>query len=279
VRLNESKMKRNVKESNMSNNDVRSKVNRPKSILKSLQPNKENDDTSFVSGENFDFSKPIGTPYLQSPVAGPMTRRNSIESKQHNPVSMDENKVTIKIEPGLEIDLMASQIVDELLDLSISYFDALESPERYTRLTSRAQENDETYVAVLEQLNKDICINDFEHIEKNANRSKIGTLASETPFLSTNKRKIDIEHDVEDLKVKQNGCCNEISLSTPKSSRVNVKRHKKEDSRKQHMNEKENEESDDNISFQDEPVPESQLLSPVPQSHWLRRGLDLCTIM
>ena len=74
VRLNESKMKRNVKESIMSNNDVRSKVNRPKSILKSLQPNKENDDMSFVSGENFDFSKPIGTPYLQSPVAGPMTR-------------------------------------------------------------------------------------------------------------------------------------------------------------------------------------------------------------
>ena len=75
ARLNESKMKRNVKESNMSNNDMRSKVNRPKSILKSsLQPSKENDDTSFVSGENFDFSKPIGTPYLQSPAAGPMTR-------------------------------------------------------------------------------------------------------------------------------------------------------------------------------------------------------------
>merc|ERR1712156_45554 len=144
-----------------------------------------------------------------------------------------------------------------------------------------AQEKDETYVAVLEQLDKDICINDdFEHVEKNANRSKIGTFSSETSFLSSNKRKYDIEHnDVEDLNIKQNGCCDEVSSNTPKSSRVKVKRHKKEDARKQHMNEKENEKGDDNMSFQDQPVPESQVPSPVPQSHWIRRGLEACTIM
>ena len=68
-------MKKSLKESGISQKDIHTKVSQPKSILKaSIQLNKENDETSFVSGENFDFNKPISTPYLQSPVAGPMTR-------------------------------------------------------------------------------------------------------------------------------------------------------------------------------------------------------------
>ena len=72
-------MKKSSKDSDMSHKDIRSKVTQPKSILKaSIQHNKENNEASFVSGENFDFNKPISTPYLQSPVAGPMTRYDSI---------------------------------------------------------------------------------------------------------------------------------------------------------------------------------------------------------
>ena len=74
----EIKMKKSLKGSDMSHKDIPAKVTQPKSILKaSIQHNKENDEVSFVSGENFDFNKPISTPYLQSPIAGPMTRYDS----------------------------------------------------------------------------------------------------------------------------------------------------------------------------------------------------------
>ena len=73
--MKEIKMKKSLKESGVIRNNMRTKVSEPKSILKaSLQKNKENHESSFVSGETFDFNKPISTPYLQSPVAGPMTR-------------------------------------------------------------------------------------------------------------------------------------------------------------------------------------------------------------
>ena len=44
--------------------------------MKKFVTNKENDTKGdFVSGENFDFNKPIGSPYLNSPsLRGPMTR-------------------------------------------------------------------------------------------------------------------------------------------------------------------------------------------------------------
>ena len=45
-------------------------------MKKSMPTNKENDGPGeFVSGEDFDFSKPIGSPYINSPsLTGPMTR-------------------------------------------------------------------------------------------------------------------------------------------------------------------------------------------------------------
>ena len=67
-------MKDVIKENSISN-IKRSKVIQPKSILKYAEPlNKENDEVSFISGENFDFNRPIGTPYKNSPLCGPMTR-------------------------------------------------------------------------------------------------------------------------------------------------------------------------------------------------------------
>lgn len=66
------KMKDKTKESNIKH----SKIAKPKPISNKTPDllNKENDEISFISGECFDFSKPMDTPYENSPLRGPMTR-------------------------------------------------------------------------------------------------------------------------------------------------------------------------------------------------------------
>ena len=68
---NRSKMKESEKAK--SNNIHKLQRN---AVKKACMTNKENDAKGdFVSGEDFDFSKPIGSPYLNSPsLSGPMTR-------------------------------------------------------------------------------------------------------------------------------------------------------------------------------------------------------------
>ena len=69
---NVNKMKDKTKESNTKH----SKIAKPKAISNKTPEllNKENEEISFISGEYFDFSKPMDTPYENSPLRGPMTR-------------------------------------------------------------------------------------------------------------------------------------------------------------------------------------------------------------
>ena len=63
-----------MKESEKANSHNNKKQSR--NIKKSFATNKENSTISdFVPGEEFNFSKPIGSPFLNSPsLSGPVTR-------------------------------------------------------------------------------------------------------------------------------------------------------------------------------------------------------------